>query len=97
MKFKPGIAIAFLSGSAVATAALIGVFANQARAADKEPAVEPEIVTVYVNDGGGESAARAANKLHEKYAAAGYQFVDMEAHRENSDSKGLWVTYVKKH
>jgi hypothetical protein len=83
-------AVAGALGGAVVTAALL---LNSASAADKEPAAPAAILTVYVSEGG--SSVKSMNEAHNKYFAQGYRFASMVSHDEDSDHKGVWITYVR--
>ncbi len=39
--------------------------------------------------------ATAAYETHNKYFAEGYRFASMVSHDEDSDHKGVWITYVR--
>ena len=52
--------------------------------------------TVYVEGHLGSGLAKQIDETHEKMEKRGWRFVDMEAHVENGDTQGIWVTYIKK-
>ena len=53
------------------------------------------MVTVYISAHGGSSIAKKINEMHKTMEAQGWRFADMEVHSENSDTEGVWITYVK--
>lgn len=51
--------------------------------------------TVWVDGKGQSSMAKDVNKVHEKMAAQGWRYADMEVYIEDGDMKGIFVTYVR--
>jgi hypothetical protein len=44
--------------------------------------------------GGKKDASQHMNTLHEVMRQKGWAFVSLEAHEENNDLEGWWMTYV---
>ena len=78
--------------TAVLAAAAIATFPAVAK--DKKTAADT-MVTVYISAHGGSSIAKKVNAMHLSMEAKGWRFAAMEVHTENSDTEGVWVTYVK--
>ena len=80
-----------LLAAVITATALIAAPATNA-AKETGPAT---MVTVYINAHGGSSIASKINEMHKSMEAQGWRFADMEVHSENSDTEGVWITYVK--
>ena len=80
--------------AAAVAAAAIATFPAVTVAKDKKTAADT-MVTVYISAHGGSSIAKKVNEMHLAMEEKGCRFAAMEVHTENSDTEGVWVTYVK--
>jgi DNA-binding protein YbaB len=84
----PAIALA-----SIVSFALVATPAQAAKEKKKEFA--DGMVTVYISGHGGTTLTKKMNEMHVKMESMGWRFAGMEVHTENSDTEGMWVTYVK--
>jgi hypothetical protein len=66
-----------------------------ALAKDKPLPAATTMTTVYVEGHGGTAISKDVNELHAKMEAGGWKFASLVLHTENSDTRGVWVTYTK--
>ena len=81
---------AVFTGLTLATTLVMPV---QARDKDKPKA--EKVITVYLGAHTGRGIEHEINELHGKMERDGWRFAQMVPHMENSDTEGVWVTYVR--
>jgi len=84
-----------LSAVLAATLATVSLAIAPLALAKEEKYVATGVITVYLSAHGGDQIANKVNELHGKMEQKGWKFADMQIHMENSDTKGVWVTYTK--
>ena len=86
----------FMPTLLLATVVSVALLAAPAQAAkEKKKEFADGMVTVYISGHGGSTIMKKMNEMHVKMESAGWRFAAMEVHTENSDTEGMWVTYVK--
>jgi hypothetical protein len=66
-----------------------------AEARDKDRPKAEKVITVYLGAHTGRGIEREINDLHGRMEREGWRFAQMVPHVENSDTEGVWVTYVR--
>ena len=84
-----------LSAVLAATLATASLAMTPLALAKEEKYVATSVITVYLSAHGGNQISEKINELHGKMEQQGWKFADLQIHSENSDTKGVWVTYTK--
>lgn len=75
------------------------VLAGGVLTAQEQPApaaaTQQQAMTVFISVHSGKDTAEKVNQAFATYTPQGWQFADMEVNVENSDQKGVWLTFVK--
>lgn len=74
---------------------LAAMLVAQVEARDKDKPKADKVITLYLGAHTGGGIEREINELHGRMERDGWRFAQMVPHVENSDTEGVWVTYVR--